>query len=429
MAGVLTPDDIDQLFAPLRRHARVALAVSGGGDSMALMRLAAEWKRGTPGAPEMTVLTVDHGLRAEARREADWVAQQAGDLGLTQQTLTWEAATPDASQADARAARYGLMADFARIHGIAALVTAHTSDDVAETFLMRLARGSGVDGLAAMAGQTAWDGIFLLRPLLRISRAQLRVELDARHAAWLEDPSNAEDRFERVRMRRALETLNQLGITRARITESASRLRRARDVIEADASAFIDAQAGISPAGYVRVPDSALRSAPDEVAIHVLRRLLSAVGGRTRVPRLRKLEMLVEQIRAGLGSPLTLAGCVVSPDHHGLLICREPGRLRAAPRPLRSGETAIWDRRFRIACAGLRRIVEVRALGEPNVAALPESVRTRHPSPALAALPAIYADNRLLGVPVPGFALDQQAPEASACSAQFIWPLESTADV
>ncbi len=418
---MLTPHDIDKLLAPLSRHARVALAVSGGGDSMALMLLACDWAKRAPDAPELVVLTVDHRLRPESRQEAEWVAEQASALGMPHHILTWADAQPGASQAAAREARYTLMADFARAHSIGAIVTAHTADDVAETFLMRLARGSGVDGLAAMTAETIWDGVPLLRPLLGLSRAQLRAELDARGATWLEDPSNAEERFERVRVRRALDTLAGLGITRSRIVESAERLRRARNGLDAGAADFISGHAAVSPAGYVRLAVDALRELPEEFAIHALKRLLRAIGGQRRAPRLRKVEMLAAQLRAGLEAPTTLGGCVIAPEGQKLLICREPGRLRAAPLTLGSGETVIWDRRFRVTCGALPRPLCIDALGERNLAALPQAVRKQHPAPALASLPALYAEGHLLGVPVQGFALADQHPDADLCAGAFIW--------
>jgi len=257
---LLTPDDIDTLFAPLAVYERLGLAVSGGGDSMALMLLASEWAVRAKAAPELVVLTVDHRLRSESRREAEWVSQQAAHVSIAHHILTWTHNQHSASQADARDARYALMTAFARDNRIGAIATAHTSDDVAETFLMRLARGSGVDGLSAMLAAAEWDGVPVLRPLLGVTRARLRAEMEARGAAWLEDPSNAEDRYERVRVRRALETLAGLDITRERIVESAERLRRARGAIVSAAAAFIDTDAEINPAGYARIPPGAFGS-------------------------------------------------------------------------------------------------------------------------------------------------------------------------
>jgi len=422
---VLTPDDIDTLFAPLAVYERLGLAVSGGGDSMALMLLASEWAVRAKAAPELVVLTVDHRLRSESRREAEWVSQQAAHVSIAHHILTWTHNQHSASQADARDARYALMTAFARDNRIGAIATAHTSDDVAETFLMRLARGSGVDGLSAMSAAAEWDGVPVLRPLLGVTRARLRAEMEARGAAWLEDPSNAEDRYERVRVRRALETLAGLDITRERIVESAERLRRARGAIVSAAAAFIDTDAEINPAGYARIPPGALRALPQEVVIHALKHLLNGIGG-GHAPRLRKLEMLAAQLSDGLNATTTLGGCVISPSPGGILFCREPGRLSATPAALRSGETLIWDARFCIRCADLLRPVEVAALGQQNLAALPEDVRKTHPAPALATLPALYADGHLLGVPIRGMALTEQHADVAACTGTFIGRLGST---
>jgi tRNA(Ile)-lysidine synthase len=422
---VLTPHEIDALFAPLAGYDRLGLAVSGGGDSMALMLLAGEWVSRAKAAPGLVVLTVDHRLRPESRQEAEWVAKQAAHAGVAHQSLTWTHDQHSASQADARNARYALMTAMARACGIGAIVTAHTSDDVAETFLMRLARGSGVDGLSAISAAAEWDGVPVLRPLIGVTRAQLRAELEARGATWLEDPSNAEERYERVRVRQALATLTELGIPQERIVESAQRLKRARAAIDEAAGVFIDNQVEVNPAGYARVAPDALRALPQEVAIHALKRLLNAVGG-GRAPRLRKLEMLAAQFFDGLNAATTLGGCVISPAPGGIVFCREPGRLSAAPTTLCSGETVIWDARFRISCADLPRPVEVAALGEQNLAAVPEEVRETHPAPALATLPALYADGHLLGVPVRGMALIEQHADVAACTGTFIGWLDST---
>jgi len=427
---VLSDDEIRNILGPLGRHSRVALAVSGGSDSTALMVLAREWGARQPSAPDLIILTVDHGLRIDSRRDAEWVSQRAAALGLACRILTWRDPRPRASQAAARQARYDLLSGFARDHGVGAIVTAHTRDDVAETFLMRLARGSGVDGLAAMEPESAWNGVPLLRPLLGVTRSQLRAELEARGADWLEDPSNADPHFERVRIRTALPVLAGLGITPARIAESAMRLRRARDAIDAAAAHFITRHVTADPGGYLRADSIALNHLPQEVTISALKQMLRAVGGQPRAPRLRKIEMLAGHLRHVSRVAMTLGGCVLARagGDELLTICREPGRLRAAPVALSSDRSAVWDRRFRI-CAGRLRAgaLTVNALGEANLAALPDVVRREHPRAALVTLPALYDGGACLGVPIAGYALADQHPDAAACRAEFLWPPASGA--
>ncbi len=428
MSRVLSNDEIDTIFSSLRGYGSVALAVSGGGDSTALMLLAREWVARQPGAPSLTVLTVDHGLRPSSRRDAEWVAQRAGALGLACHILNWDDPPSRASQAQARSARYDLLTGFVRENGIKAVVTAHTRDDVAETFLMRLARGSGLDGLAAMEPQTAWKNVMLLRPLLGLSREQLRAELEARGADWLDDPSNVDPHFERVRVRSAMPVLQGLGITPAQIAESAARLRRARLAIHQAAAASLDEDVTADPGGYLKVKAGALERLPEEVAIGVVGEMLRAAAGRARPPRLRKLEMLVGHLRHVSRVSMTLGGCVLARARRDetLTICREPGRLRAGAVTLTSGASAVWDGRFRIAAGALPSgTVAVAAFGAENIPSLSEELRRTHPSPALASLPAIYAGDVCLGVPVDGYQPVAPHADVAACRAEFLWPVLS----
>ncbi|GFO83211.1 MAG: hypothetical protein A49_28380 [Methyloceanibacter sp.] len=220
-ARPLSEIEADALLAPLARHAQAAVAVSGGPDSLALLALAAAWAhRHERHAPH--ALTVDHGLRAESRAEAELVALVAARLGLPHAILTWRHGPVDAGlQARARAARYDLMAAYCTAHGIPALATAHHLDDQAETFLMRLKRGSGLDGLAAIPEEGSWAGLTLLRPLLDIPKDRLVATAEAAGLPFVADPSNDDARFERGRLRGAMAALAELGSSRAR-----SRFRR-----------------------------------------------------------------------------------------------------------------------------------------------------------------------------------------------------------
>ena len=203
-------------FAPLEAYPNAALAVSGGPDSMALMHLAVRWLNLKGRKPaSIAVLTVDHGLRPEAAEEAAFVATRAAGLGFAHATLAWAGQKPKTGiQAAAREARYGLMTAYCREHGIGCLVTAHTEDDQAETFLMRLRRGSGLDGLAAMAAVSDRGGVTIVRPLLGLSKARLTAYLRSLGVPFASDPSNSNASFERVRLRHAMKALAAAGIAR-----------------------------------------------------------------------------------------------------------------------------------------------------------------------------------------------------------------------
>src|SRR5262245_4641940 len=166
--------DAKQLFADLKSAPAVVLAVSGGPDSVALMWLAARWRRALSRGPRLVAVTIDHGLRAEAAREAREVKRLARALEIEHRTMRWNGAKPKTGvPAAARAERYRLLGQAARSIGATHILTAHTRDDQAETLLMRLLRGSGIAGLAAMARETDRDGVTLARPLLTVSKSRL----------------------------------------------------------------------------------------------------------------------------------------------------------------------------------------------------------------------------------------------------------------
>src|SRR5262245_23453352 len=287
------PDDRDRLFRPLfGEPARgVALAVSGGSDSTGLMVLSAEWLAQTgqdPGA--IFVLTVDHGLRPQSASEARWVAQAALKLGFRHAILPWLGAKPKSGlQAAARAARYALLTEFMRRVGLTVLATAHTAEDQAETLLMRLARGSGVDGLGAMAPWTALAPptapgereILLARPLLAVAKARLRAALAARGVSWLEDESNAAPRFERSRLRAAQETLLRLGLRPDSLGLSAQRLQGARAALDWAVAEFCRTEGSyrVDPTGLIRLDAAAWGALPSELRLRVLQKGTAAAGG------------------------------------------------------------------------------------------------------------------------------------------------------
>ena len=293
-----------------------AVAVSGGGDSIALMHLLAQWAKKTR-RPAPRVVTVDHGLRAGSAADARKVMRWAREAGLIAKTLRWAGPHPSSDiEAAARAARYCLMGEWARANGIAALYVAHTRDDQAETFLLRLMRGSGLDGLAAMRAiapypEPAFRELGVVRPLLALEREAVRGHLAARKLSWLEDPMNDEDRFARVRLRKLIPKLEQAGLSRQRIAAAASHLSRAREALDAVTAAVLERVARPRGEG-VHVDAKGLAAAPREVGLRALAQLLMAVSGQTYRPRFERLERLFDKLRDGrLGGGATLHGCRV----------------------------------------------------------------------------------------------------------------------
>lgn len=334
----------------------IALGVSGGSDSTALMHVAAAWTAGKgASAPPVTVLTVDHGLRPEAAEEAAAVKREAGRLGLRHVTLVWDGDKPRSGlAARARAARYGLMAGWCRANDAKRLFVAHTRDDQAETLVMRLARGSGLDGLSGMDPEKMLDGIVLVRPFLDVSRQQLRTFLNGLGASWFDDPSNVDDAYERVRIRKALVELEAIGVSSEKLAVSARRLRRARQALGAMTAAAMRRHVEAHATGYCSVSTGLLSDEPEEIALRVLASCLTAVGGLDYPPRHSALEALLAELRRRDTATRTLGGCRIGFADGRLDILREPGRMPAEPVPISAGETVVWDGRFRVryGCGG-----------------------------------------------------------------------------
>jgi tRNA(Ile)-lysidine synthase len=222
-----------RLFADWKAAPAIVLAVSGGPDSVALMWLAARWRRTLARGPRLVAVTVDHGLRAEAKAEARDVKRLARALDLPHRTMRWTGAKPKTGlPAAARAARYRLLAQAARASGATHILTAHTRDDQAETLLMRLLRGSGIAGLAAMARQSERDGVLLARPFLHVSKSQLIATLKKAKLGFADDPTNRDLNFARPRIRTLMPVLAAEGGDTRNLARLASRLARANQAVE-----------------------------------------------------------------------------------------------------------------------------------------------------------------------------------------------------
>jgi len=328
--------DVQRLGAPWPG----AVAVSGGGDSLALMRLLAGWAKDQK-LTGPVVLTVDHGLRKGSAGDARKVVAFAKSAGLKAHVLRWRGETPQSDiEAAARDARYGLLGAWCEKHGIAGLYVAHTLEDQAETFLLRLARGSGIDGLSAMKRlaplpSRECQGVVLVRPLLGMGRAQLREFLAAQGHTWIEDPMNADLRFARVRIRAAWPTLEGIGLSPVRIAAAASHLARAREALDGDTRELISRGCRFEN-GSALVDTARLVAAPREVGLRALANVLMEVSASDYRPRFQRLERLFTRICAGrFESGCTLHGCRIAPAKKTVALFG-PGTLVVAPENTKS---------------------------------------------------------------------------------------------
>ncbi|WP_213288715.1 tRNA lysidine(34) synthetase TilS [Bradyrhizobium sp. sGM-13] len=277
----ISASEAKRLFADWKAAPALVLAVSGGPDSIALMWLAARWRRSLTRGPRLIAVTVDHGLRPEAAREAREVKRLARSLDLPHRTLRWTGTKPKTGlPAAAREARYRLLAKAARASGATHILTAHTRDDQAETLLMRMLRGSGIAGLAAMARETERDGVWLARPLLDIPKSQLVATLDKAKIAFADDPTNRDMSFTRPRLRALMPALAEEGGDSRNLARVASRLARANAAIEvlADGAERYLAVRDRDDATRFGFDAQAFAGLPEEIRLRLLKRAIDRVG-------------------------------------------------------------------------------------------------------------------------------------------------------
>jgi tRNA(Ile)-lysidine synthase len=425
-----TTDEIAALLQPLSSFPRLILAVSGGSDSVALMHLVARWTASLSGsAPDILVATVDHGLRSGSRDETEGVAAAARALGFETRILTWSGEKPTRGvQAAARRMRYRLLGECAVTSGSGrcAVVTAHTSEDQAETLLMRLARGSGPDGLQAMRPQrslTPFPDVVLARPLLGVSRGALRFFLGASGLAWFDDPSNADRRFERIRLRDADAVLAGLGLTPAMLTLAATRQRRAVDALDAATDRLQAAAFESHDGAYAACNGILFANAPEEIRVRLTARILAMFGGASPPAQLAEIERLVCALATTATVRTTLGGCEIRACRREIRVFRERGRADLSPIRLHPGEEATWDRRFLIRLAQTSPPVVVRPLDRASLVRLRQTsiVRPLLPFRAAATLPAVWSGEDLVSVGGLGPRMGAEAGTPSLVETRFVF--------
>ncbi|MBV9530490.1 MAG: tRNA lysidine(34) synthetase TilS [Bradyrhizobium sp.] len=338
----ISAQDAKRLFADWKSAPALVLAVSGGPDSVALMWLMARWRRGLQRGPGLLAVTVDHGLRTEAAREARDVKRLARELGLPHRTVRWSGDKPKSGvPAAAREARYRLLTRAAKAASASHIVTAHTRDDQAETVLMRLLRGSGVTGLAAMARVSERDDIALARPLLDVQKSRLIATLKKANIGYADDPTNRDTSFTRPRLRALLPVLAAEGgdaRSLARLAMRLSRVNAAVEVLATGAERYLALKGHCAPRparGGTAFDADAFAALPEEIRLRLLMRAINRFGHEGPA-ELGKLEALLAQLERSVARPKgaelfkqTLSGAMVTLKTG--FICIEPAPPRRSP--------------------------------------------------------------------------------------------------
>lgn len=378
----------------------LGVAVSGGSDSLALLILLAKW--GQLHGRRVKAATVDHGLRPESSDEAALVGRLCADIGVTHDTLRWEGPQSSGNLSDqARRARYRLLAQWAEANEVGCVAVGHTMNDQAETFLMRLGREAGLDGLAAMTGHWRVGNTVFCRPALQVSREELRDVLRAKDIKWIEDPTNTDPAYERVKARRALEELSGLGISARNLSRVSTHLAEVRTSLYW--YVFLAAQTHLRfHSGDVFVARKGFRTVTRDVARRLVQQILLWIGGAEYAPRGNAVDLMLEAIRGG--TKMTLHGCVMTVMDHELHFTREAqavAAMRAAP-----GE--IWDDRWVLEGPHPEGCY-IAALGQKGLAHCPDWRNTGLPEQSLRAAPSVWRGGHVVAAPLAGLANGWQA--------------------
>ena len=366
----VTPTLAERLAVPGK--GKLAVALSGGGDSVALLHLLKE------AGKDPVAVTVDHRLRPESAAEAETVTRWCRDWGVRHALLVWDHAAVAGNLMDqARRARMRLISDWAVAQGLGVVALGHTADDQAETLLMGLSRAAGIDGLCGLRPRWQAGGVTWIRPMLQLGRAGLRAWLTARGLPWIDDPTNESDRFLRVRTRKALVQLAPLGLTVERLAASAAHLAEARAALDGATVEAAD-RVTFEAAGALCLDRAGFAALPDEIARRLLQAAVLWLSGADYPPRAADLARLVRAVRESRAA--TLAGCRL-----------KDGWLTVEPKAASLGRWQVApDAAPRLLGAdGLRQCPDWRATGLP-----------RH---VLEVTPGIWQGDSLIAAPCAGF--------------------------
>lgn len=367
---------------------RLGVAVSGGSDSVALLRLLLRLPT------ELFCVTVDHGLRPSSAAEAEEVASLCKALRVPHTIVRWTGWDGGGNvQGQARAARYALMSEWAQTRGIHDIALGHTRDDQAETVLMRLARGAGVDGLSAMAPRRRQDGVLWLRPLLGVDRADLQSFLRSEGISWTDDPSNEDVRFARIKARQSWEALAHLGITPAALAQVADNMTVARDALAHSACAAAQDIVKLK-AGAVEIVRPGFDALPKEIARRIFLASLAWINGAAYAPRRRTVEAALEALEDS-GSA-TLDGCHALFSDRSIWIFREYNVVR----DMTAEVSETFDQRWELSGPNPEPSWHIAALGEGGLAQCPAWRDLGVPRQALLATPALWHGGTLVAAPV-----------------------------
>lgn len=335
-------ENLNFILSYLGSNRTLAVGVSGGADSLYLTLLLHQWCQQND--VSLVALTVDHKLRPESSEEAKWLKSFLRSYNILHETLPWQHLDVETKiQEQARAARYALLINYCKLHNITAICMAHHLEDQWETFMMRLAHGSGSAGLGAMSSVSTKDSIFIFRPLLQTSKTQIISELRKFTSIWIEDPSNQNDHYERIQFRNKYKNFEQLGLSSTNIQKSITKLQQEGKALDFYAKRFLSEHITVDGLGYAYCNFNEFQKLPSATQYRVAVRTGTMIGGlfESYPPRVRTVKNLLKT----LPKTTTCMGCLWTVREGNLYTIREPNRATQETF-IHPNEIILWDNRL-----------------------------------------------------------------------------------
>ena len=304
----------------------VVVAVSGGSDSLSLSLLSNNWAKKY--GVRIVALTIDHRLRKESADEANWVHDVLDKNGMKHEILTYTGIVPKSNiEAEARKYRYDMLFDYVRKNKADCLFVAHNQDEQKETFFLNLVRGSGLYGLCGMSSVVCYDEVNVIRPMLGFTKEEIKEYLNSLGQIWIEDPSNKDDKYARVRIRKLKSVIDGLGLTSDRIVKTMASLSRVRDAIDFFVDECVKKNFFICDEYFVLNKNGFLLY-PDEICLRVLAKIFKDMSGKEYPPRFDSMEKIFDDIRSGKICGRTLAGLKITLDKNENVVFTKEVRCR-----------------------------------------------------------------------------------------------------
>ena len=379
----------------------IGIGVSGGGDSMALLLLSAEWAHNNNRS--LKVVTIDHGLRPGSPSECTYVKNISDKLAIEHTTLKWLEKPSGNLQNSARGARHKLFSDWTKIKKVSVVLLGHTLDDNAETIISRLIRGSGIDGLTGISKNKTINSLTLFRPLITITREDLRRYLQEKEISWIDEPSNYDERFDRVKIRNLLPQLSGVGLTANKLVALSGHMERAKEALNYEVFSFAKQNVQQTIWGDLEINLDAFIKTSKEYQFRLLAVALRWISGKFYRPRFNSLERLLALLTTGSRlQGMSLMGCIIKCDGEMIKISRE---FSAIPPPFLAVKPKfVWEKKWQLVI-DLPKLhnIKIGPLGKEGIKQIENNKSFNIPRDALIGSVAMFENQKVLCVPIISF--------------------------